>query len=421
MLSNIIHNITSYAPSALLAFMPALIWLTLIFKKTKKKKIQVLLFVLGTCTVIPIFIMQAFLKQYPQFDVVNFLDGKITNQNIGLMIMFLAVGITEEIAKQSFVRMADRKFLLIETINDSIQFSLVSALGFSFAENIFYTYSIWTHLGLKQLFVAFTFRSIFTTCAHLIFSGFFGYYYGIAKFSLNIREQSKWTGKKQIISNLISKITGMPRSQALKEQMILKGLMIAIVLHAFFDFILQLNQILPAVLFVVFGYFILQHLLKSKAGSLIMVSDVTEQRTSSIAKTDEDVVIELVGMWFNEKRYVDVLHICQRILERDPDNKIVQLFKAQAMDKMDETDPFNKALSKLFPAKTPAITLEKLLKEKHESGKTEPTPAPIAGPAVPAVPAPVSVTPATPAQPAPVQPPPPPTDTFTLNNLDKRF
>ena len=262
----------------------------------------------------------------------------------------------------------DRRYLMIETINDSIQFSLVSALGFSFAENIFYIYGIWTNLGVEQLFVAYTFRSIFTTCAHLIFSGFFGYYYGVAKFSLNIREQSKWVGKKLIFTSFLSRTMGMAMSQALKEQMILKGLFIAIFLHAVFNFLLQLNQIIVVVPYVMAGYLLLQRLLKRKAGHLIMVTDVDEQRASTMAKTDEEVVIELVGMWFKDKRYVDVLHICERLLSRDPDNKIVQLFKAQALDKIGDDGVYSKILNSLFPDKKQGKTLEKLINEK--SGET---------------------------------------------------
>jgi len=380
-----------YAISALLAFIPALIWMLLLFKRTKKKRLQIAIFMGGILSVALVFALQYFLNFFPQFDIVNFLQGQITNQNVNYIILFIAVGITEELVKQTFVRVADSKFLLIETINDSIQFSLVSALGFSFAENIFYIYSIWTNVGIQQLFVAYAFRSIFTTCAHLIFSGFFGYYYGIAKFSLNIREQSRWIGKKLIFTDILSKLTGMPRSQAYKEQMILKGLLIAMGLHAAFDFLLQFNQIIVVVPFVLIGYFILRHLLKRKAGHLIMVTDVDEQRASTMAKTDEEVVIELAGMWFKEKRYVDVLHICERLLQRDPDNKIVQLFKAQAIDKMDNKNVYSKILKNLFPNKEERESIEKMIKEKTKEAKKnptlaelpKPTPAPVATPSIP--------------------------------------
>jgi hypothetical protein len=124
--------------------------------------------------------------------------------------------------------------------------------------------------------------------------------------------------------------------------------------------------------FVLVGYYVLLRLLKSKAGHLIMVTDIDEQRSSTMAQTDEEVVIELVGMWFKDKRYVDVMHICERLLERDPDNKVVQLFKAQAIDKMEKNNIYSKILEKLFPSKKLDEPLEKLIKAKtNDPGKTD--------------------------------------------------
>ncbi len=340
-----------YILSGVLAFIPALIWLITIFRKTKKRGLQTFIFFSGILSVIPIFAMQYAFKLFPQFNINNFIQAEIKDQNIIFLLLFIGVGITEELVKQGFIRFLDRRYLMIETINDSIQFSLVSALGFSFTENIFYIFSIWTNLGLAQLFIAYIFRSVFTTCAHLIFSGFFGYYYGIAKFSLNIREQSHWLGRKMIITNMLTRLMNMPRTQAFKEQTILKGLFIAIFLHALFDFFLQLNQILPVAIFVVAGYLMLRYLLKRRAGQLMLVTDIDAQQASTMVKKDEDVVSELVGMWFKEKRYPEVIQICERLLKRDPDNQVIQLFKAEALDKIDQNSAYAKILKNIFPSK----------------------------------------------------------------------
>jgi RsiW-degrading membrane proteinase PrsW (M82 family) len=358
------ENAIFYVISALLAFIPALIWLGVIFKKTKRKLIQTFLFLGGTLAVIPVFLLQYLLQRFPQFDVIGFLQAHIFNQNLKFLLVFIGVGIVEEIAKQGLVRFVDKKYLLIQTIGESIQFSLVAALAFAFAENIFYIYNIWLHLGLKQLFIAYFFRSIFTTCAHLIFAGFFGYFYGLAKFSLQIREQSRWIGKKLYFTNTIAALFGLSKAESFKQVMILKGLFLAIILHAVFDFLLELNYIIPVVIFVMLGYWFLRMLLKQKSGHLILITDVDNERASSMAKNDEEVVIELLGMWFKEKRYVDVIHICERLLKRDPDNKVVQLFKAQAADKMDKNNVYSKILTLLFPQKDGTLSLAQLEKRK---------------------------------------------------------
>lgn len=360
---------TLYLISGLLALAPAAIWLSVIFKKTKRHGLQILLFLAGTLSVIPIFAMQYFLNFFPQFSIVNFLQENINDQNFNFIVLFISVGITEEIVKQALTRFVDKRYLLIETINESIQFSLVAALGFSFIENIFYIYHIWTNLGIQQLFIAYLFRSIFTTCAHMIFSGFFGYYYGIAKFSLNIREQAEMAGKKHYFQSFLARVFNYSKSQAFKETTILKGLFIAMGLHAVFDFLLQLNQIIPVVIFVVIGYGILRLLLKQKTGRLVLINDIDNVRESSMAKTDEEVVVELLGMWFKEKKYVDVIHICERLLERDPDNKVVQLFKSKAIDNMNNNSIYAKILGTMFPAKS--ISISKLIKVKEKDTKEE--------------------------------------------------
>ncbi|MGL5831275.1 MAG: PrsW family glutamic-type intramembrane protease [Candidatus Altimarinota bacterium] len=343
---------TFYLVAGAMAFIPALIWLTFIFRKQKRKILQTFLFLTGIFSVLPIFLLQYFFSQFPQFNFIAVLDSQITNPHLHYLLILAWVSVTEELIKQWLIRYFDNKFLIIETINDSIQFSLISALGFSFAENIFYFYQIGTELGIQSLFVAYLFRSIFTTAAHLVFSGFFGYYYGIAKFSISIIEQSNWAGKKHFFSKLIGKILNISQIQAYRESTILKGLFLAIIMHTFFNYLLQLNYIIPATIFILTSYFLLRRLLKNRAGQLILVQDASLTRQSSMAQNDEQVVIELMGMWFNKKRFVDVIHICERLLKRDPDNKVVQLFKAKAIDQMELNNPYQKVLTKLFPTKS---------------------------------------------------------------------
>jgi RsiW-degrading membrane proteinase PrsW (M82 family) len=339
-----------------LALFPAIIWISFLFKRKEAKKIQLLIFLLGSLSVIPIFLIQYLFQTFPNFDIITVADQHISNPFLHFLLIYAWVGLTEELIKQWLIRYLDSKYLLIQSINDSIHFSLVAALGFSFAENIFYFYQIGTQLGLAPLLVAYLFRSIFTTCGHLIFSGFFGYYYGVAKFSISIFEQANLQGRKPILSRLIGRFLNISQIQAFQETTILKGLLLAIILHTFFNFTLEMNSytgtpifIAISALFIAICYLILLKLLKNRAGQLILVQGESDQQISTMAKTDEDVVIELLGMWFNKNKFVEVLHICERLLKRDPDNKIVKLFKAQAMDKMEGKHPYKTILSKIFP------------------------------------------------------------------------
>lgn len=374
------NQIFLYIVSGALALVPAIIWFTFLLNKSKRTSIQILIFFLSIFTVVPVFALHYVLDLFPQFDILAFLQNQIHNQNANYVLLFISVGIVEEIVKQIILRVVDRKYLLVQTINDSIHYSLIAALGFAFAENIFYIFSIYNQLGWQQLIIPYLFRSIFTTAAHLIFSGFFGYFYGLAKFSMNITEQSRWAGKKHHFANFIGSIFQISRLQAVKELMIIRGLIVAIALHAVFNFMLQLNQIIPVAIYIVAGFGLLLHQLRQKSGKLILVTDPTESRSSSMAKSDEDVVIELVGMWFKDKRYVDVIHICERLAERDPDNKVVQLFKAKALDKIDEKSAYGKILQNMFPDKKDKKTLQQMAQLKAEQKKNAPEKPTIAGP-----------------------------------------
>ncbi len=341
-----------------LALTPAIIWLTVLFNKTKNRRVQILIFLSGSIAVIPIFIIHHLFSIFPDFDFIQKANAAISNPILQFIILYSWVGLSEELVKQWLLRYFDSKYLLVQTINDSINLSLISALGFAFAENIFYFYNIGTQLGLEAFIVAFAFRSIFTICGHLVFSGFFGYYYGIGKFSISIVEQSFKEGKKLYFSRFLGRLLNISKFQAYQEATILKGLFIAIILHATYDFLLEMNGytnnalfLIGAALFILASYGILRKVLKNRAGKLILVEGLHDRGATAMAKSDEEVVIELMGMWFSQGKYVDVLHICERLLKRDPNNQVVKLFKAKALDKMESNNPYKQILSKIFPDK----------------------------------------------------------------------
>ena len=298
----------------------------------------------GILATIAVFAIQWVWDFVPEIDPFRWVENNIDDPTYYYVSIFVLVGVLEEIVKQGMVRYVDTKTVLIQTINDSIRFSLVAALGFAFAENIVYFKTVMLSAPIQEVIVTFLFRSIFTACAHMIFSGIFGYFFGIAKFSIDVSRHRHWQGKIYFGVHAIGRIFKLPFAHAFKEYKILQGLIIAIVLHAIFNYMLQLNLIIPTIFLVVIGFLYLLYLLKRKAGNLILVTDIDEKRKSTMNKRDKDVVLELMGMWFDQKKYVDVLHICERLLERDPDNNVVKLFHAKAQDKIDKENPYNKAL-----------------------------------------------------------------------------
>lgn len=338
--------------STLFASIPAIIWIYILFqKKEKSRKTILLVFLLGCFTAPALLGLQFLWNKFPNFNLAQFITENAEGQSTAFILTFMLFGAMEEIIKLYVVRIIDKKTLLINTVDDAIRYSFAAALGFSFTENIYYLYQFWPSISGGELIGMYIFRSTFTTCAHLIFSGILGYYYGIGKFSIDIANQAKVTGKIPFSTRIIQKVFALPISQAFQQQMIFKGLIIAIGAHAIYNYLLQYSIILPVILFVIIGYLYLQFLLSRKAGNLILTTDITTKKKGMMGKKDEEVVIELLGMWFNEKKYVDVIHICERLLQRDPDNNVIKLFKAKALDKMDEKSTYREILNTVVKTK----------------------------------------------------------------------
>lgn len=369
--------------STLFASIPVGIWLYLIFRKGEKsKKIVLLVFLIGCLTAPALLGLQYLWDIFPNFNLAAFIEKNIHTQSNKFIAIFLLFAALEEILKMYVIIAIDKRTVLINTIGDAIRYSVASALAFSFIENSYYLYVWWAQISVGELVGMYIFRSIFTTCGHMVFSGIFGYHYGIGKFSMYLTEQSKISGKKDRIANLIGKIFKLPRSHAFQQKMILKGVLVAILIHVIFNYTITLNIIPPVIIAVLIGYLYLNYLLKRKAGHLILEADISESKRSTMPKKDEDVVIELMGMWFNDKRYVDVIHVCERLLERDPDNQVVKIFKARAMDKLDDTNIYKKILGTVIKSKedigeNEKNILTKYIEEKEKIKKNKESENPI--------------------------------------------
>jgi RsiW-degrading membrane proteinase PrsW (M82 family) len=357
--------------SLIAAGIPAFVWLYILFNKNSKSKwIIAIIFGLGCLTAPFLLGVQFAWEKFPQFNLASFIETTVTTQSTRYVLLFVLFGAMEEIVKHYVICSVDKRTILIKTIGDSIRYSLAAALGFSFAENVYYLYQFWPQISIGELAGMYIFRSIFTACAHMIFSGIFGYYYGIGKFSIDITKQQQLIGESSRATRSIARIFNISLSHAYQQEMVLKGLSLAIILHVIYNYLLQFNIIIPIIIFVVIGYLYLQYLLNRKAGHLILATDISTKQRSTIAKKDEDIVIELLGLWFKEKRYVDVIHICERLLERDPDNNVVKLFKAQAADKMSDKDVYKNILGTILKDKNNPDLLSKYMEQKDKKIKT---------------------------------------------------
>ena len=390
-----------------LAALPALIWSYVIFNGRKTSRWTLLLaFFLGTLTVLPLVLLYDYLwVWFPALDVYRVITENIAEAHIAALATLLVVGILEELVKSGVVRFIDKTKIGIQTINDAVKYSILAGLGFAFTENIVYFYGIWQASGnLGEFLFPVIFRSIFTVCGHMVFSGIFGYYFGIAKFAKPILEADLFMGEKRWGVRVLSKILGTDEAAAFQQWTSLKGLLIAMLIHASFNFALEFNQFLPVIFIVGGGFLFLLYLLAHKAGDIMFSAS---GGNANMAKRDVDVVLELLGMWSREGRHKDVIDICQRLLMRDPNNKVVQLFQAKAMDKQ-KLDNLENSFTSLFKSQDAQMedtsmralvkqrVLMEMLKEK-QAPATAQTSAPVnvatlpttptgAGPKIPSIP-----------------------------------
>jgi len=324
--------------AVVMASIPALVWATILLARTKKhKRLLVTVFLGGTLTVFPVlgaqWLYHFIINAYPNVDFVQSIEAALSTVPFAwTLLFFVYVGITEEIAKFLIVRYADyTRPDLIQTINDSVAFAILGGLGFAFSENIVYFYRVMMSQTLGTTIITFVFRSVFTVCAHAMFSGIFGYFYGTSKFSHEFIKMKEWQGKSMNYLKYFRKLFGEDVITTFRYYHILIGLVMAMGLHATFNIYLELGKVLPVVILVGLMVMFLTYLMRSRAGRLEFI--LADEHHSTMKKEDEDVIMELIGMWFKEERYQDVINICKRLLRRDPDNDVAKLFLAKSIDK----------------------------------------------------------------------------------------
>ncbi len=255
----------------LLAAIPAAVWGAIFYQKDPVYRPKALLtFFMGMVSVMPILFYKWTWDVIPQINIFNYtntLTADVFNFSallflpLGSIIGFMFVGVIEEYMKHLVVEKTDEGFF--RNIDDAIEFSIIAALGFAFLENILYFYYILEFQGGEVLFISFIFRSIFSTFAHILFSGVYGYFYGIAYFADPIWSEKKRKGRHPLV-NVFHNILHMKRNRVFAMEKVSEGLFLAVMLHAFFNIMLEMNLTFFMVPFLIFGYAYLDKLFKQK-------------------------------------------------------------------------------------------------------------------------------------------------------------
>jgi len=262
---------TQIIVSLLLALIPALAWGVLFYlKRPEDRRFSTITFLAGAVAVFPILLYKLSWDYFPWINAFKFADGykgdyigfsHFTILPLSVIITFMFVGVIEEVMKYLAVKVADDNKLL--TIDDAMEFFIIAALGFAFTENILYFYNIWEAEGARNILVPFMFRSLFSTFAHVMFSGIMGYYYGIAHFAKPVLQEEIRANRKHW-TILFHKIFSIRKEKLFHQEKTLEGLTIAIGLHAIFNIFLEMNMTFLTVPFLVSGYIALIYLFAKK-------------------------------------------------------------------------------------------------------------------------------------------------------------
>lgn len=279
--------------ATIMALIPALVWGAIFYKKQPEDRILVAYtFVLGALSVFPILLYKLVWTFIPWLDVLKFTSqfqdktvplGSFVSIPLSIIVTFIIVGAIEEEMKHQVVKRTDQE--AFRSVDDVLVFSIIAALGFSFTENIIYFYDIWNQRGADFLLIPFVFRSVFSTFAHILFSGIYGYYYGVAYFAKPILQEEIRKNRAWIV-RLIHKIFHFKTETLFHEEKLLEGLLIAVGLHGVFNVFLEINWTFVMLPFLVFGYIFLSYLFIKKRNHKKYDMFLIKERVEKVLKED---------------------------------------------------------------------------------------------------------------------------------------
>jgi RsiW-degrading membrane proteinase PrsW (M82 family) len=186
-----------------LAFAPGLFWLWYFFKRDKIEPEPLHqirnCFFLGMAVVFPSALAEA------PFSLVS-----------SQATLVIGAPIVEELAKFLVVRYTVFRTAEFDEPMDGVVYAAAVALGFASLENTYYLFAEYRH-GPQSFALVTVFRAILSVPGHALWSSMWGYALGFAKFS----------------------------DKKLRKRLIFEGLLLAMVMHAVFNFLCLAGPVWP--------------------------------------------------------------------------------------------------------------------------------------------------------------------------------
>ncbi len=264
-----------------LSLLPVLAWGSLfLYKHNEKKDLVIKTFIFAAISVIPLVCYRLLWGVLPGAQLNEYFSTIINFQifqsslPLNLLVLFVTIGIVEEYLKHFVASKVDKSE--IDNIDDAIEFSIIAALGFSFAENAFYFIDVYQNLEITMFWKVVVFRSLFSTLAHVIFSSIYGYHFGLALFAKPLTKQRYQMGFitsiNRILARLLAKLRIRESDLFMDEQRFL-GLFLAASLHAAFNVFLELNQVAVVLPMLFFGLYYVLYLISKKENHILLNKD----------------------------------------------------------------------------------------------------------------------------------------------------
>lgn len=211
----------------LLAIIPSIIILTMIYRKDKEKEPKKLLLCLFAAGILSCFVT-LFLSNNLEsiFPFFNSENVKLYTKNYIYLFVycFFGIGLIEEFSKWLFIYNITWNNKNFDHIYDSIVYSVFVSLGFATFENILYVMTEGVRVAIL--------RSIFSVPGHASFAIIMGYYIGMAKLT-SVKGNATLSKKYKVLSIILPALV-----------------------HALFDFLLFSNNLFLLLIFLIFIIYI---------------------------------------------------------------------------------------------------------------------------------------------------------------------
>ncbi|MDF2379566.1 MAG: PrsW family glutamic-type intramembrane protease [Candidatus Gracilibacteria bacterium] len=151
----------------------------------------------GILAMIPVLLLQIYWATYPDMNIFRILQGVIPSSYLFFGIFFLFAAVLEEVLKAlALILLVQQFYKSFDQIVDGIVFGAFVALGFAFAENIYYfTYVVESYQYSMEFLAVFNLRSFGTMLSHTVFTGTFGIFYALAYFG-NFKKDTSFSFRK---------------------------------------------------------------------------------------------------------------------------------------------------------------------------------------------------------------------------------